>query len=72
MTFKDFIEKADRIIGHSELSHLVGISKSHIARLESNGLFPKRIKLGERKVGWSLKEIQEWVEDQKKNRKIGV
>ena len=70
MTFKQVARHPDRIIGHSELFDMVGLSKSHIARMERNGAFPERIKLGKRKVGWSLKEIQEWVEVRKKTRKL--
>jgi len=36
----------------------------HILRLEKKGKFPKRIKVGERRVGWWLHEVMAWL-DQK-------
>jgi Prophage CP4-57 regulatory protein (AlpA) len=34
----------------------------HILRLEKKGKFPKRIKIGERRVVWSLPEVLAWRE----------
>ena len=34
----------------------------HILRLEKKGKFPKRIKVGERRVAWSLPEVLAWRE----------
>jgi hypothetical protein len=36
----------------------------HIVRLEKQGKFPKRIKVGERRVGWRSEEVMAWL-DQK-------
>lgn len=30
-------------------------------RLEKSGSFPKRIKLGERRIAWVAEEIDEWI-----------
>ena len=68
ISFKEFIRNPDRIISESEVIHLVGLSKSPIMRLENKGEFPKRIKLALRRVGWSLQEVRQWVEDKKQNR----
>jgi prophage regulatory protein len=68
ISYKEFIAQSDRIIDQAELVHLVGISKSHLTRLEKCGQFPRRIKLGTRKVGWSLQEVKQWVEDRKTDR----
>jgi prophage regulatory protein len=38
----------------------VPLSDSTVDRLEAKGLFPKRVKLGVRKVGWRLAEIEAW------------
>jgi len=38
-----------------------GLSRSEIIRRESHGLFPKKIKLGSRSVGWVAEEIDEWL-----------
>ena len=41
---------------------------THIARLEALGEFPRRIKLGRARVGWSLFEVLLWVEARKAER----
>jgi prophage regulatory protein len=37
------------------------LSKSAIYRLEAEGKFPKRVRLGENSTGWYEEEIQEWL-----------
>jgi prophage regulatory protein len=46
------------------LRRLVPYCPQHILRLEKKGKFPKRIKIGERRVGWWLHEVMAWL-DQK-------
>ena len=53
----------NRIICLSELLELVPFSRSHIYRLERTGQFPRRLKLGLRRVGWRESEIQRWIEE---------
>ena len=50
-----------RIISRKELKLIVPYSPQHILRLEKRGKFPKRIRIGERRVGWRLSDIEEWV-----------
>ncbi|MDQ7776311.1 MAG: AlpA family phage regulatory protein [Paracoccus aminovorans] len=38
-----------------------GLSKGSIYAFEKAGTFPKRIKLGERAVGWNADEVAVWV-----------
>lgn len=59
---------ADRIIDKHELKKLTLYSHVHISRLEKAGNFPKRIKLGPNRVGWSLQEVQDWIEARKSER----
>jgi predicted DNA-binding transcriptional regulator AlpA len=61
-------DEEDRIIRQPELLSLVGFSKSHLVRLEKSGQFPERIKLGDRRVGWSFNEVQRWIKEHKLNR----
>ena len=70
ISLEECIRNPDRIINESEVIHFVGLSKSHIMRLENKGEFPRRIKLALRRVGWSLQEVQQWVEDKKQNRHL--
>lgn len=53
---------SSRIIGIRELSAMLPLSRSQLWRLEKNGEFPRRIKLGKRRVGWRLSDIEQWIE----------
>lgn len=44
----------------AEVEQLVGLSRSSIYRLESSGEFPKRVKLGQRAVGWPREAVLKW------------
>jgi predicted DNA-binding transcriptional regulator AlpA len=47
----------------SEVTKISRISNLTRVRLESRGLFPKRVKIGARKVAWRKAEISEWLAD---------
>lgn len=53
---------ADRLINAKQLRHRVLFSQQHINRLEADGLFPKRIRLGPARVAWSSNEITAWMQ----------
>lgn len=53
----------DRIIKLSELKDIVGLARSTIYRMSSEGRFPKPIKLGERSSGWIESEVEQWLEE---------
>ena len=55
-------EYLPRVITRRELGGLVPYCPQHILRLEKKGKFPKRIKVGERRVGWWLHEVMAWLE----------
>ena len=67
------IKDGDRIISASERRELVPYSDMHIWRLEQEEppKFPRRIPLGAHRVGWSLREVQEWIEARKAGRLPG-
>lgn len=56
---------SDRIVGSAERRLMIPFSDMHIWRLERAGLFPKRIKLGDHRVGWDLGEVVAWMEARK-------
>ncbi len=62
------IKDGDRIISAPERRELVPYSDMHVWRLERDGKFPIRISLGANRVGWSLREIQQWIEERKAGR----
>lgn len=41
---------------------MTGLSKSTIWRLEHDGLFPQRCRLGPNSVGWRSEDIVDWIE----------
>jgi len=51
-----------RIVSKKELRQMVPFTPQHILRLEKQGRFPKRIRLGERRVGWRLTDIEAWLD----------
>ena len=58
----------DRIIDAKERQQLIPYSDMHVWRLEREGKFPRRIRLGKNRVGWSLQELEMWIEARKAER----
>jgi prophage regulatory protein len=52
-----------RLLSYDELRSQKGIpySKVHLWRLEREGKFPRRVRLGESRHGWLESEIDDWV-----------
>ena len=51
-----------RLLSKRQLKELVLYSPQHIARLEAAGKFPKRVRLGESRVGWIEDEVMAWLQ----------
>ncbi|MGE3697931.1 MAG: helix-turn-helix transcriptional regulator [Hyphomicrobiaceae bacterium] len=49
------------IITKKQLRLIVPYTPQHVLRLEKKGKFPRRIRLGARRVGWYLSEVEEWL-----------
>ncbi|WAH61377.1 AlpA family phage regulatory protein [Pseudomonas silvicola] len=41
---------------------MIGLSRTTIYRLEQQGLFPRRVKLGSNSVGWRMSEVVSWMD----------
>jgi len=52
-----------RLLSKRQVKELVLYSPQHIARLEAAGQFPKRVKLGQNRVGWVEAEVLEWLRE---------
>ena len=52
-----------RILSKRQLKELVLYSPQHVARLEAAGSFPKRIRLGQCRVGWIQQEVLDWLQE---------
>lgn len=54
----------NRIIRSAEVEALTGLKRNIRYKLEANNQFPRAIRISERLQGYSLKEVQAWI-DQK-------
>ena len=50
-----------RVISWRELSEMIPFTRQHVLRLEKAGKFPRRLKLGQRRVAWVYAEIEAWI-----------
>ena len=50
----------------NEFQNFTGLSRRQIFDLEKKGLFPKRIQLGARRVGWREDDIFLWQKERMK------
>ncbi|MBG6154759.1 putative DNA-binding transcriptional regulator AlpA [Labrenzia sp. EL_159] len=55
-------DERNAVIDFHQLAKIVPLSRSQIWRLEKEGRFPARIKIGRRKVAWRYSEIIDWIE----------
>ena len=49
------------LVSKKQVKEMVLYSYAHIDRLEAQGLFPKRVRLGQNRVGWVRSEIEDWI-----------
>ena len=54
-------QNINRIIRFPQLREITSLSRSTIWRMEANGDFPRRIRVGARGVGWRLSDINSWL-----------
>lgn len=51
-----------QVLREQERHRRTGVSRVQVWRLERQGKFPKRVRLGENSVGWLKHEIDAWIE----------
>jgi prophage regulatory protein len=63
-----------QVVSKKELRTVCGVPycPQHIARLEAAGQFPKRIWLGQNRVAWLLREVEEWLDERIAKRDANV
>jgi prophage regulatory protein len=54
-------ESVSRALRLPDVEHLSGLRRSAIYKLESEGRFPKRVKLTERSSAWLEHEVRGWL-----------
>jgi prophage regulatory protein len=52
-----------RILLEAEVATITRLSPVTLWRLERKKLFPRRIKLGAKRVGWVEREVLDWIGD---------
>lgn len=50
-----------RLLDKKRLREMVLYSPQHIQRLEDAGRFPRRVRLGQARVGWVEQEVLDWL-----------
>lgn len=60
LLFKEF---AMKMLSKRQVRELVLYCPQHIARLENAGKFPKRVQLGQCRVGWVEQEVLDWLNE---------
>jgi prophage regulatory protein len=51
------------IIRKIETARRVGLSVRHLERLESDGRFPRRVRLSSNSSGWIAAEVEQWLNE---------
>lgn len=59
------ITPATRVLSLKTVLARVPLSRTTLWRLEREGLFPRRIKLSDNRVGWIEEEVNEWIASRK-------
>lgn len=55
------LESGPRVLRIGDVTRRVGLSKSTVWKMASEGIFPRPSKLGERRVGWLASEVEAWL-----------
>ena len=58
-----------KIIDWKQLKEMQPYSRMHVTRMEKADKFPKRVRLGQNRVGWVYDEVVAWLEE-KANQRI--
>ncbi|OBU38736.1 helix-turn-helix transcriptional regulator [Photobacterium damselae] len=59
---KNTFHITERLVREDERRFITSISRAHCYQLEKRGLFPTRIRLGQRSCAWRLSELLAWIE----------
>ena len=54
-------EDIDPLLRRNTVEQLVGLKKSQIYHLMSEGLFPKPVRIGKRSCAWRKSSIKNWI-----------
>jgi prophage regulatory protein len=63
---------AVQILRLPQVCKVTGLGRSMIYQLESQHLFPSRVRIGLRAVGWVESEVQVWLASRVEHHRAGV
>ena len=52
-----------RLIFPDEVRSISHYSAQHLRRLEENGEFPLRVRIGKNRIAWLRSEVEQWLDD---------
>ncbi|MBN9603762.1 MAG: AlpA family phage regulatory protein [Afipia felis] len=53
------------VLRSKDAARFIGCSLSHFRRLYAHGKLPAPIRLGERRLGWRIRDLDVWLESQR-------
>lgn len=53
----------DIFLSQQEVCKIVPYSRQQMLRLENNGKFPKRVKLGAKRIAWRKSDIEKYIRE---------
>ncbi len=59
------------LLSFDDLQRIVPLSRTTIWRLERQGDFPRRIRIGPNRVAWVETEVEAWINDRLAEREAG-
>lgn len=60
-----------KLLSRQEVARIVGVGTVSLWRWERAGLFPARVQIGPRRVGWRESDIENWIESRKPAGEVG-
>ena len=60
-----------RLLSLKQVLNRVPYSRTHIWRLETDGLFPQRVQVGPNRIGWLEIEVETWIQQRAQERNSG-
>ena len=57
------LENSTPLIFSKEITKLIPYTLTHLRRLEAEGQFPERIRMGANRIAWVRDEVETWIED---------
>lgn len=58
------------LIVADEIAKRIPYSQNQLRRLEAQGNFPKRVRIGANRVAWVREEIDNWITERLKSRNV--